>query len=330
MLHRHRVMTVFFVVLAGLFFVTGLSAAGDAGAQDKVKAYYLPIISFGPVVIAYEEGFFKDEGIDLEFVELRNAADAFLLLLQGGIDTMQTPPIAGMFNAAAEGKNIKVVSGVGYYKKDSIYTGLAVRGAKSAVADLKNKKLGIAIPGSFSHYMVDRLLDEAGLSLDKDVELTTMTFPSAALALENGTLDAAELIEPFISRIAKKTELSVVSYPQEGPISFYLFGPRILDERPAVGARFLAAFLKGCRQYDEGKTPRNIEILKKYTKLEEETLKDMEWPDIRPGSIRDASNTLQGYQDWLKAKGYLNAEVETRTLVDTRFLDKAEAAFKKK
>lgn len=318
-----------FVVLGVLFCISPF-AKSEPPDSDKVKAYYLPIISFGPVVIAYEEGFFKEEGIDLEFVEMRNAADAFLLLLQGGIDTMQTPPIAGMFNAAAEGKNIKVVSGVGYYKKDSVYTGLAVRGAKSPVAGLKGKKVGIAILGSFSHYMIERLLGKSGLSLDKDVELTAMTFPSAALALENGTLDAAELIEPFISRIAKKTEVYVVSYPQEGPISFYLFGPRILSERPDVGVRFLAAFLKGCRQYGEGKTPRNLEILKKYTKLDEEILKEMEWPDVRPASIRGGVEALELYQDWLKQKGHLNTKVEIKTLVDTRFLDEAEAVFKGK
>lgn len=318
------------LMLLGGFLSLGPSAKSEPALPDKVKAYYLPIISFGPVVIAYEEGFFKDEGIDLEFVEMRNAADALLLLLQGGIDAMQSPPIAGMFNAAAEGKNIKVVSGVGYYKKDSIYTGLVLRGTNSTVAGLKGKKVGITILGSFSQYMVDRLLEEAGLSLDKDVELTAITFPSAALALENGTLDASELIEPFISRISKKTEISVVSYPQAGPISFYLFGPRILAEKPDVGARFLAAFLKGCRQYNEGKTPRNIEILKKYTKLEEETLKEMEWPDIKPGSIRGKTEALEGYQDWLKKKGHLNAEVEIKTLIDTRFLDEAEAALKEK
>ena len=49
------------------------------------------------------------------------------------------------------------------------------------------------------------------------------------------------------------------------PLPVY-YGPAILDKDPELGKRFMVGYLKGVKQYNEGKTERNLAILQNYTK----------------------------------------------------------------
>lgn len=327
---RKRIKLIFlyipFIFIA--FFIKNEAYPQEA---ERVKVYYQPLISMAPILIAYEEGYFKKEGVEIEFIKARETGEALMLLLQGSLDVVSGPPTGGIYNAVKGGKNIEIVAGYAYYVKGNKFAGIAMKRNLVDSTDisflfknLKGKKVAVPILGSLPHYFIERLLKENGMSI-KDIELVVMPFDSIAVAINSGVLDAGFLVEPFITLLKSKSDISFISFGDEfpdTPSAFITYGDNLLKKNPQVGIKFMAAYLMGCKQYSKGKTKRNIEILKRYLILDEEMLKSMEWPVIRPEGINDIK-ILNDYQDWLFEKHYIDGKIDIKLLVDTSFMEKA-------
>jgi NitT/TauT family transport system substrate-binding protein len=84
----------------------------------------------------------------------------------------------------------------------------------------------------------------------------------------------------------------------------------------------MVANLKAVRQYNQGKTKRNLDILAKHTGLDRELLEEVCWPAIRNnGQIHIES--VMDYQAWAMKKGFLDKEVAPNQFWDPRFIDYA-------
>jgi NitT/TauT family transport system substrate-binding protein len=75
-----------------------------------------------------------------------------------------------------------------------------------------------------------------------------------------------------------------------------------LKKNPEAGRRFMVAYLKGVRQYNQGKTERNLEIMSKHTRLDKSILQDACWPQISDDGGINTQSVLD-FQDWAVAKG---------------------------
>lgn len=328
-----KVLIVFlwcFILGNSLFINT---ANCDSQKLKKVKCYYQPAMSLAPLVIAYEEGFFKDQGIDLEFVKARDTAEALILLIQNSIDVISGPPTAGMFNAVKNNKVIKLTAGMAYYTKEDTSAGIAItknKGYKSAdvkslLDGLKGKKIGIPIIGSLADYLIETLLTRNGM-IPKDIDLAAMDFPTIVMAMQKDMVSGGFLIEPFITRLSGFKEISVIYFGQEfndTPFSFIIYGDTLVNKNPELGLKFMIAYLRGCKQYRQGATKRNMEIMKKYFSLDEDTLKTMRWPFVDPEGLFK-SKVLEDYQDWLIRKKYIDEKVNVGLMIDTSFLEKGK------
>ena len=99
-----------------------------------------------------------------------------------------------------------------------------------------------------------------------------------------------------------------------------LFGPTLLAERTDIGKRFMVAYLKAVRQFNLGKTGRNLEIVSKHTGLDQSVLKKCCWPAFQPnGQINVQS--LVDYQSWAIRKGLLDREVPPDQFWDPSFVE---------
>ena len=101
-----------------------------------------------------------------------------------------------------------------------------------------------------------------------------------------------------------------------------LYGPKLLDENPEVGERFMTAYLQGVRQYNEGATDRNVEILAKNIQLEPDLLREMCWLPIRADGSINLDSTLD-FEQWAVARGYLDETVAPEAFWDGRFIEAA-------
>lgn len=296
-----------------------------------IAAY--PYLTEAPYFFAQEEGYFAEQGLEVEFVRFEKSADVIPALISGDLDVTTVLPNPALFNAITGGANIRIVAGKGHVDTTGCsHVGLMVRPdmLASGVLDDPQNWIGLKFStdrGALVEFAIDRYLVQNGLSMD---QLTYIDIPifSRLDALQNGSIDIAAAGEPWITRIQNAGAGDLwVSLEEMIPDSQYavvVFGPSLLVDHPDVGVRFLKALLKAYAQYNEGKTARNIELIAQYTQLDPAEVEQACWQTIRPdGGINLQS--LLDYQDWAIEKEYITTPVTAEMLWDPTLLEQARS-----
>lgn len=312
---------------------SGQAAVTEAPTPEPalVKVQLLPFTSFAPYFIAQEEGYYAEQNIEVEFVEIRRFEDIFPPFLQGDVDVISGSIRVGLLRAMQEGVAVRVVADKGFIDPNGCtYFSFMAReadvqsGALDEPADLAGRRVGFEPEGSTGLYLT-KLLEPVGLSID---DLIPEFVPPTTTyeAIKNGSIDLGIMAEPSIT-LAMRGGGVVPWFPsQEVMPGFQLgmvfYGPSLLEERPDVGERFMAAYLKAVGDYLEGKTDRNLDILAKYTGLEKPLLEEICWQSFsEDGNIR--LETLLDYAAWAHGRGLLEAPITAEQLWEPRFIQAA-------
>jgi NitT/TauT family transport system substrate-binding protein len=327
-----RIRPVAFLLLAALACsreqVT--TPAGAAKPLTKVRANLNPTITYAPFMIAKDEGFFAEEGLDVELVRV-DANSSLMAVTTGGLDVMSGPIRSGLFNVMLRDPRVRVVADRGRLmpRSECVVEAFAAPVAiaeriKSKHGDVRGEKFAL-IRGGFTEYMIDAFLTQRKLTR-KDISFVQIP-PGDSAESAKRQIDAVRYVqEPNLSNgIAKglyeivAPAESVVARQQHGLV---LYGKRFLRDEPELGHRFMRAYLRGVRRYSEGKTKRNVAIIAAYTKLPEEIIRRSCWlPFAEDGSVdMPSTNALL---DWSLAQGYLDAKVPVEKWWDPRFVDAA-------
>ncbi|MGN6704241.1 MAG: ABC transporter substrate-binding protein [Burkholderiaceae bacterium] len=180
-----------FVVAA----LAALSLAGHAAAADKFKIGYLRVMDDAQAIAAYEAGFYKKQGLDVELVEFTSGTNLIKAIVGGQLDT----GVLGFTNAvawASKGADLKVVSGA-----QQGYHAIVVRDDTgiNKVADLKGHTLASQAEGSTADTVLKGVvLKNAGLKPD-EVNVLGVSPQVAVQSLVGKRVDAAFLFEPQAS-----------------------------------------------------------------------------------------------------------------------------------
>jgi len=297
-----------------------------------LKVLVWPLLCFAPFFIAEEEGYFAEQGLEIERVKRMYTIDsAWLALDQGKLDVAAGYVTIGLFNALAGGARIKAVAD----KVQIASTGCASRafiarrdlvegGELDSPSQLQGRRIAVN-PVAPEGYCLDLLLKTASLTLN-DIEIASIPSSEQIEALENGTLDLIVTQEPRVTRIEQSGH-GVVWMPLQEvcpdlQIAGIFLGSNLLDERPDKGRRFMLAYLKAVQQYNQGKTERNLEILARHTELDRELLEQVCWPSIRSDGRINVQSVLD-FQAWAVEKGYLDSSITEGQFWDPSFAEYA-------
>jgi len=139
-------------------------------------------------------------------------------------------------------------------------------------------------------------------------------------------LDLVVTNEPTVSRMGKAGNLPVLKPITElmpgATTAITLYGPALLGEKAEAGKCFMVAYLKAARQYNQGKTERNIEILAEHMNMEPAVLEGMCWPALKGDGSIDTQSILD-YQSWAFQNKYVDQELAFEQMFDAQFLDYA-------
>ena len=298
---------------------------------ERVRVVLLPYVGYAPLIIAQEEGHFRQEGLEVEFVESNVSMKTLPLFVQGKLDVFVGTLNAGLMNAIARGADIRIVADKGYAGPPSdTYFVLAARreliesGRLRTPADLKEMRVARSPTGS-AQYVLDAVLQKGGLS-EEDVHVEPLTSMVMEEALARGKIDVAVTGEPFLTRMVQHGValpwISAGEVLPEFQFAIVAYGPKLLREKPDVGQGFMKAFLRGVRQFNEGKTARNLELLAKATGLEADLLRQMAWPYMRNDGQVNVRSVIE-FQKWALAAGFLDREVRPQEFWDPRFVEQA-------
>jgi NitT/TauT family transport system substrate-binding protein len=318
--------------LAAAVVAGGLLACGTSPrpAADPVRVAIWPVLSHAPLYIALDGGLFADRGLDVELVQM-NTSDANAALLAGDVDVVANMLSAGVFNAIGRGGRLRLVADKGHHPAE----GCAADGAllrsdlgdgdgSPDAAELAGLRVSLR-EGTVEEYFMDRLLARGGLTLD-DVEITYLP-PSVRIdGLLRDRVDLVYWSEPHITLAvdagAARRYVGVGDVLPGTQWAFLVYGRSLLDERPGVGERFMAAYLEGVAASNRGRTPDNVRIVASHTGFPEAVVRRACWIPIRvDGEV--ATDSVLDFQRWAVARGYQDAVVPVAEFWEPRFVRSA-------
>lgn len=264
---------------------TGMSAATKpTGPPDAVKVVHVPGLFFAPLYVAMDQGYFKEQNLDVQLSNAASGAEAVAFLAQGQIDVGAIGLSAATFNTLNKGFDFRVIASASLGPDKNSPTKLEVRsalvdgGIVRSVMDLKGRKIAVAGgTGSAGAYLATKVLQKEGVSA-KDVTFVNLSNPDMIPALTNGAVDAALIGTPFATIAVDMGVARVLSDDLTPGYSTttYTYGSKFLKDRPDAARRFTVALLKGYRAVQSSNylSDANVKTYVKYLGSTEKIIRD--------------------------------------------------------
>jgi NitT/TauT family transport system substrate-binding protein len=301
------------------------------GQVETVKLGDLAAISNAAIYIAIEKGFFKEQGVNTEISNFDSAAKMVPALVAGELEVSVGSASAGLFNAVAQQAPFRIVADKGQAREGYGFSLLTVRkdlvdsGQVKTFKDLKGKKIAILAKANIQHYLVGKMAEEVGLTIN-DVELTFLGAPNQVTAFETKAIDAAYAVEPWAARFAERGVAVRFRTPDQikglGPVQVgvIIYSGKFMTERRPVAQRWMNAYLKAAELFNKNgtKDPEIAAILEKYTKVPAKVIQAAIPPYQEPRGKLLVEN-LADQAQWF-AKNGMQQKVSIDSALDLSFL----------
>lgn len=321
--------------------------AGGTGASpprvlQKVRVAGAGSIAEAGIFIAQAKGYFEQEGIEIEHQRFDSIVRAIPALGTNQVDVGAGAIGASFFNAIERGVDVRIVGpqsqalaegdrgSLWYVVRKDLWEAGRVRDW----ADLKGLTLAIPSKGGSNEYQLDGALRAGGLT-SADAHVVEIPFSDQVTALENRSIDVAQLTEPFATvavdrGLGSKWRLASAWTPRF-QLTYLLYGPQLRTERAELGRRWMVAYLKGARWYmqalAEGGAQRAelFQILAAYTTVKDpDLLARMHFTTLAVnGEIY--TDDILAQARWAQERGYIATVPPLDAILDDRFVQAAVA-----
>jgi NitT/TauT family transport system substrate-binding protein len=291
-----------------------------------------------PGLIAEEKGYFKEQGLDVEYKTVTRGNVALGAMASG---TLQFAESAHAPFLAAVSRDAPFV-GVGIACRG--FQGNLVAAPKNAklktLADFKGKRVGIQV-GTGVHTVILMLLEKEGLKAS-DFQFTNLRVVDmpAAMAAPNNTFDAVIGWNPFMQRIVQggygKLVIPAATFEKEAKITYPFVistTKTFLKDHPDVVQKVINAYAKGhkfIRDHKDEAVKIYTDAVKKHGgKLTEDTIRLMLFDTDRYGgaAFSDADMVdLTQTRDFLFKVGKLKSKPDFANVINRSFGSKGEKA----
>jgi NitT/TauT family transport system substrate-binding protein len=236
-----------FTLFASVLLITAYSGAAHS-AEKSAKAatvriaYVSRSILDMPYIIARDRGFFREEGLDVEFIFMK-AIQTVQAMLAGGID-FGTATGTGI-SAAVNGAEVRVV----FALTDKPSFDMIALPNIASVQQMRGKKLGISAPGSLTEILARQIFLVNKIPLDQVAMLPLGTSDVTYVALKAGTIDATMLQVPqnFIAQDEGYRKIAAGADVYRAVQGGLTTTKAVITERPEIVIRVIRATQKALR-----------------------------------------------------------------------------------
>ena len=272
-------------------------------------------VFYAPMYVAINEGFFEEEGLEIDLSTGQGADKTMQQLLSGNVDIGFSGPeqVVYIYNQGRE--DYPVVFGQLTQRDGSFLVG------RSEEEDfdwksLEGKELIGGRPGGIPEMALEYVLKQNGLDPKKDVSMVTnIDFTATAGAFKSGTGEYVALFEPTATMLEKDGGGKIVASIGEsaGNIAYTCFytTKSYMDENPEVIQKFTNAIYKG-QQWVKEHTDEEVadsiisffpgtdkdvivQVIKNYKDIEAYA----ENPVVSEDGLNRLMDIIQGYDDSL-------------------------------
>ncbi len=314
--------------LARIAVAAQVALAAQAADTNLVqlKVGHLPVTGHAKFFVAKEEGFFKDEGLDVELVEFTNSADGLAALRAGKLDLGAFGTTAPLVHIA-KGADIRIIGGVMGEDAAIITTAANAPGIKT-IADLKGKKIA-TVRLATGDAVLRGALDDAGLSWKTDVQIFELKNPPAVLeAVKSGQVDAGVTWGPH-DVTAEAQGLKVVirsrSLQPGHPCCRLTVNAKEVQERPEVWVRFIRAFLRA-EKFASDNHEKTLDDIGKHLKLDRAVINKAYYEGYLDQSSDPNVNGVVRFWKTMQKSEFIDSKLDIATFIDTTLYEKALAS----
>ncbi len=300
-------------------------SAASASAQGTKQYKYGKInipgkdgsLCGAPIYIAYEKGFFAEEGFDVNLI----SADTETRKI--GLNNGTIPIVNGdfqFFPSIEEGVKVKVVDGL---HKGCITIVVPKNSTIKSAQDLKGKKIGVDEIGGTPFQVASVWLENHGVVAKNNKEVTFVPYNDGNLeveAAEKGEIDAAAIWDPFGSLAVKNKGFKKIFDLSTDPIfadkycCFLYASEKVLDQDPGKVAALLRAYHKA-QDWIHSNPEEAVNIIsdKKYSDITDKQLalaliKSYQYPSLQEQNADNVKKNVLYFVQELSKIGYLKTK----------------------
>ena len=250
------------LLAAGLFLIVGGVAllqvgcggnnSADPAGPGTIKVAYLGLTCEAPIFVAHENGYFKEQGINVEIV--KTDWDGLREGLANGQFHANHTLVMYVLKGVEKSSDLKITAGV---HTGCLRVQVGTKSTVTSVAELKGKKIGVPTNvGSPPFMFASRVLAAAGIdpSLEAD-QVTWVAYPPDLLgkAVEDGRVDAIATSDPLGTILeGKKIVKTIADQAKDLPYSeeyccAVVVNGAFARKYPAEAAKVTMAILKGAK-----------------------------------------------------------------------------------
>ena len=194
--------------------MAGAGAVGAAGAETlKLAIPQKGAWDTSFSVYGDRQGFFKEQGIDLDITYTEGGATTETAVVSGSVDLAVATGTLGIISAYVKGAPVRIIAAESTGAADLYYYAKAGSGIKS-LKDLNGKTIGFSAPGSSSNLALLTLLKENGVTAKP---VAAGGFPGTYTQVMSGQLDAGWAPVPFGLQDIKDGKIVVIAQANDSP-----------------------------------------------------------------------------------------------------------------
>lgn len=308
-------------------------------ANTQITVGALRFTSHAASFVAYEKGYFTDEGLDVEFRFFEAAQPMALAIASGDADFGVTAISGGLISLADKGA-AKVIGGAlreeqGIDGQKILASDAAFQAGLTSPAMMDGKKFAVTQAGSSFHYMGSKIARAEVV----DVSFVPLQKVGAIIgAMKSGQVDAWSIVPHIAKPLAASGAVHIIGnvadfIPNYQVTTIFTSAVTAQTER-AKSTAFLKAFSRGAADFNAALVDKTegdeaademVQLIHKYVYTDRPY--DKAKPSIVNGAMRispDAALNMASIADqvqWFQSEGLIKDTITTETLVDRSYVE---------
>lgn len=272
--------------LSSLALLAAAAVGSTSVAQTtKIRVSTLPIIDSAPMQVAIAKGFFAEEGLEIDTTPTTTGAAGLPAVAAGQIQ-IAFSNIISITLGAKQGLPFQIIaagSSTGTTPPD--LAGLVVKKGSTIRTgkDLEGKRLAVNARNNVT-WLYARAWVQATGGKPEAVTFLEVPFPQMIDAVKGDRVDAAFVVEPFLSAGVGSGDVSHIAWPynaiqKEIPIAQYAATKSFIAQNPDLIERWVRAYNKGVDWTNRNNgSDELIKIITGYTRLSPNQVKSLKIP----------------------------------------------------
>jgi NitT/TauT family transport system substrate-binding protein len=304
------------MIISLIFVAFSASCEHKPMENETIRLGYVPIADAAQIYVAIEKGFFSEQNIEIEFEQLNSGARILEAVSTGSVKIGLTSYVP-LVLANASGLQLQAVTGGAVEDKAHPEHAMLVHKDSpiKAVTDLVGKTIALNGRRNIDHLILQELLEKNEIREDQ-IKIVEIPFPRMESVLSSKEIDAACMIEPYVTRAIEHGNTRVMiqnflAVYDKIPIACYAAKKEWIGKNQKLLRRFRTA-IKKATLFCLSNSEQTKKIIAKYTQLTEDEIRKVGLP-----TFTDETNPeeLQDLIERMFRRGLISSKMNSQDLI---------------